>query len=171
MIFVYSLVCVRIVKRAQINNIPALVQITAWHRPGDKPLSGPMMIILLTHIYASLGLNEFNNTRCQRTWWHVIFALGNILSFSGGHWWLQMYPIELQTYRMQQPRRSRNTWMSITISVKSYEQATRVDAKTSRVKCSAQFMSYFKEYYLLNMYLNATICHIIMAKSQAIVSY
>ena len=29
---------------------PALVQIMAWHRPGDKPLSEPMMIILLTHI-------------------------------------------------------------------------------------------------------------------------
>ena len=27
-----------------INNIPALVQIMAWRRPGDKPLSEPMMI-------------------------------------------------------------------------------------------------------------------------------
>ena len=33
-----------------INNIPALVQIIAWRRPGDKPLSEPMMVILLTHI-------------------------------------------------------------------------------------------------------------------------
>ena len=33
-----------------INNIPALVQIMAWRRPGDKPLSEPMMIISLTHI-------------------------------------------------------------------------------------------------------------------------
>ena len=30
----------------------------AWHRPGEKPLSEPMMVSLLTHIYASLGLNE-----------------------------------------------------------------------------------------------------------------
>ena len=30
----------------------------AWCRPGDKPLSEPMMVSLLTHIYASLGLNE-----------------------------------------------------------------------------------------------------------------
>ena len=30
----------------------------AWRRPGDKPLSEPMMVILSTHIYASLGLNE-----------------------------------------------------------------------------------------------------------------
>ena len=38
---------------APINNIPALVQIMAWRRPGDKPLSEPMR-----RIYASLGLNE-----------------------------------------------------------------------------------------------------------------
>ena len=33
-----------------INNIPALVQIMAWRRPGDKPLSGPIMVRLPTHI-------------------------------------------------------------------------------------------------------------------------
>ena len=32
------------------NNIPALVQIMAWRRPGDKPLSEPMMVWLPTHI-------------------------------------------------------------------------------------------------------------------------
>ena len=36
-----------------INNIPALVQIMAWRLPGDKPLSGPMMVSLLTHICVS----------------------------------------------------------------------------------------------------------------------
>ena len=38
------------VPRGPINNIPALVQIMAWRRPGDKPLSEPMMVCLLTHI-------------------------------------------------------------------------------------------------------------------------
>ena len=38
------------VPRVQINNVPALVQIMAWHRPGDKPLSEQMMVCLLTHI-------------------------------------------------------------------------------------------------------------------------
>ena len=33
-----------------VNNIPALVQIMAWRRPGDKPLSEPMMASLPTHI-------------------------------------------------------------------------------------------------------------------------
>ena len=36
--------------KGPINNIPALVQIMAWCRPGDKPLSEPMMVNLLTHI-------------------------------------------------------------------------------------------------------------------------
>ena len=36
--------------RVRIINILALVQIMAWRRPGDKPLSEPMMFSLLTHI-------------------------------------------------------------------------------------------------------------------------
>ena len=32
--------------RGPINNIPALVQIMAWHQPGDKPLSEQMMVSL-----------------------------------------------------------------------------------------------------------------------------
>ena len=38
------------VPKGPINNIPALVQIMAWGRPGDKPLSEPMMVCLTTHI-------------------------------------------------------------------------------------------------------------------------
>ena len=29
-----------------------------WRRPGDKPLSYPMLVNLLTHMYAPLGLIE-----------------------------------------------------------------------------------------------------------------
>ena len=36
--------------KVPINSISSLVQIIAWHRPGDKPLSEPMMASLLTHI-------------------------------------------------------------------------------------------------------------------------
>ena len=42
-----------------INNIPALVQITAWCLPGDKPFSGPIIVTLPEHrVDASLGLND-----------------------------------------------------------------------------------------------------------------
>ena len=38
----------KFVPKGSISNIPALVQIMAWRRPGDKPLSEPMIINLLT---------------------------------------------------------------------------------------------------------------------------
>ena len=38
-----------------INTIPALVQIMAWRRSGDKPLSEPMLISLPMHICVSLN--------------------------------------------------------------------------------------------------------------------
>ena len=40
----------KFVPKGPINNIPALVQIMAWRRPGDKPLSEPMMVSLPTPI-------------------------------------------------------------------------------------------------------------------------
>ena len=43
-------ISLKFVPKGPINNIPALVQIMAWRRPGDKPLSEPMMVSLTTHI-------------------------------------------------------------------------------------------------------------------------
>ena len=36
-----------------IINMPAIVQIMTWRRPGDKPLSEPMMVNLLTHLWGT----------------------------------------------------------------------------------------------------------------------
>ena len=43
----------KFVPEGPINNIPLLVQIRAWRRPGDKPLPGPMMFRLPTHIFVT----------------------------------------------------------------------------------------------------------------------
>ena len=43
-------ISLKFVPKGSINNIPALVQIMVWRRPGNKPLSEPMMVSLLTHI-------------------------------------------------------------------------------------------------------------------------
>ena len=43
-------ISLKFVSKGPINNIPSLIQIMAWRRPGDKPLSEPMMVSLLTHI-------------------------------------------------------------------------------------------------------------------------
>ena len=46
----------KFVSRSKINNIPALVQIMAWRRAGDKPLSEPMMVRLLIHMSHSASI-------------------------------------------------------------------------------------------------------------------
>ena len=43
-------ISLKFVPKGLFNNIPALVQIMAWRRSGDKPLSETMMVSLLTHI-------------------------------------------------------------------------------------------------------------------------
>ena len=43
-------ISLKFVSKGPINNNPALVQIMAWRRSGDKPLSEPIMVSLLTHI-------------------------------------------------------------------------------------------------------------------------
>ena len=43
-------ISLKFVSTGPIDNIPALVQIMAWRRPGDKPLSEAMTISLLTHM-------------------------------------------------------------------------------------------------------------------------
>ena len=43
-------ISLKFVLKGPINNIPALFQIMAWRRPGDKPLSEPIMVSLPTHI-------------------------------------------------------------------------------------------------------------------------
>ena len=43
-------ISLKFVPKIPIDNIPALVYIMAWRRPGDKPLSEPMVVRLPTHI-------------------------------------------------------------------------------------------------------------------------
>ena len=75
-------ISLKFVPQGPINNIPALVQIMAWRRPGDMPLSEPMMVISLTHICVtrpqwfkstlsmpSLGHNELTLYVDQWPWW------------------------------------------------------------------------------------------------------
>ena len=38
-------ISLKFIPKGPINNNPALVQIMAWRRPGDKPLSEPMMVV------------------------------------------------------------------------------------------------------------------------------
>ena len=59
------------IPKGPINNIPALVQIMAWRRPGDKPLSEAMMVSLLTHICVTRPqwVNPSGTGTETRTFW------------------------------------------------------------------------------------------------------
>ena len=37
-------ISLKFIPKGQIKNMPVLVKIMAWRRPGDKPLSEPMMV-------------------------------------------------------------------------------------------------------------------------------
>ena len=58
-------ISLKFVPKGPINNIPALVQIMAWRRPGAKLLSEPMMVCLLTYIFRVTGhlCGEFTGPR------------------------------------------------------------------------------------------------------------
>ena len=43
-------ISLKFVPRSPIDNKPALVQIMAWHQPGNKPLYEPMVVRLPTHV-------------------------------------------------------------------------------------------------------------------------
>ena len=52
-VWIWITISLTFVLKGQINNIPALVQIMTWYRPGNKPLSEPMMFSLLLHIHVT----------------------------------------------------------------------------------------------------------------------
>ena len=44
-VWILTKISLKFVARGPVYNIPALVLIMAWRRPGDKPLSEPMMVL------------------------------------------------------------------------------------------------------------------------------
>ena len=58
-------ISLKFVPKVSINNFPALVQIMAWCRLGDKPLSEPMMVGLLRHICVTRPQSVNKKTICQ----------------------------------------------------------------------------------------------------------
>ena len=98
-------ISLKFVPKCPINNIPALVQIMAWRRSGDKPLSEPMMVNFPTHIcvtrlqwvnslcYIILGTYQFHE-KCSndnsKSWVWTNTVLNYIYRFMGWcleHFW------------------------------------------------------------------------------------
>ena len=85
-------ISLKFVSKDPINNIPTLVQVMAWRRPGDKPLSEPMMVRLPMHIcvtrpqwvnikpiFPSAGTQYWKLTSINRKYFQPInrFRIGN----------------------------------------------------------------------------------------------
>ena len=82
-------ISLKFIPRGPINNIPTLVQIMAWRRPGDKPLSEPMMVRLPTHKCVTRPqwvkpaahidlLEPVHAIRRPRRCWSLAMAWGNV---------------------------------------------------------------------------------------------
>ena len=83
----------KFVPKGPINNNPALIQILAWRRSGDKPLSEPMMVSLLTYICVTRPqwVNYSPSTITDLTWipiWLKSFPGSNWISQNSFIWWL-----------------------------------------------------------------------------------
>ena len=75
--------------KVSINNIPGLVQIMAWRRPGNKPLSEPMMLNL--PIYASLGLNELKRQTAEQ----ISVVTADLSTFPMVQWYIRNGTVSL----------------------------------------------------------------------------
>ena len=76
-------ISLKFVPKGPTNNNPALFQMMAWRRPGDKPLSEPMMVSSLTHICV---------TRPQ--WVNTLRSRKNgrqFADFSNAFYWMKMF--------------------------------------------------------------------------------
>ena len=102
--WIFINISLNVALKGQINNIPALVQIMAWRRTGDKPLSEPMLIMLLTHICVTRPqwVNLFLRLLCLETdIWHLIwYFYSYCIKWQHMHWcsyWIitHIYPFVL----------------------------------------------------------------------------
>ena len=72
-------ISLKFVPKGLINNIPSLVHIMAWRRPGDKPLSEPMVVCLPTHICVTRP--QWVNVQSKARSGYSLQLMGNVTDF------------------------------------------------------------------------------------------
>ena len=90
-------ISVKFVPKGPVDNIPALGQIMAWRRPGDKPLSQPMMVSLPTHICVTRP-QWVNSVGPGSSEWHFRQVIFNLIwpndawgiSHEIALWWMSL---------------------------------------------------------------------------------
>ena len=97
----------KFVPKGPIDNIPALFQIMAWRRPGDKPLSETMVVCLPTHICVTRPqwVRSGQNHRSSKEvtlyrWWHgnTRSHTNNLSSYSYVLWSVSWVHIPFQWF-------------------------------------------------------------------------
>ena len=134
----------KFVPKGSINNIPALVQIMAWRRPGDKSLSEPMMVNLPMQICVTRpqwvnmrtgskknkqrrGTNSINDAMANRVIFHpLVLILRNVIDPL----------VSLLNLRNQRPLTSRRLPTGLPLRLPSLRLAITVGRRT-RVSTSA----------------------------------
>ena len=82
-------ISLKFVPKGPINNIPTMVQVMAWRRPGDKPLSAPMMASLPTHIRVTQWVH------------HLLLDIGSL--FASPVWIALCYHLSLSSATLRMP--------------------------------------------------------------------
>ena len=90
-VWISNKISLKFVPKVPINNIPALVQILAWRRSGDKPLSEPMMVSLLMHI--CVNRPQWVKDACSirlilDQFWHIMACIWSINHICGLATWV-----------------------------------------------------------------------------------
>ena len=78
-------ISLKFVPEVWINNIPALVQIMAWRRPGDKPLFEQMIVSLPMHI--CLNWPQWVHRHCLTHWHQSTLSRDRCLGICSEYWW------------------------------------------------------------------------------------
>ena len=83
-VWITSKISLKFVPKGSINNIPSLVQMMAWRRPGDKPLSEPTMARLSTDICVTRP--QWVKTSLIKVCLMAVTGYGVNFAFTGGTW-------------------------------------------------------------------------------------
>ena len=93
--YIFQCIFLNVCSWGHIHNIPASVQVMAWCRSGDNPLSEPVMVRLPMHLCVTQRVNGCNTilivwynsydtiTSLELTWW---LLMPWCLSWHGGCW-------------------------------------------------------------------------------------
>ena len=104
-VWIFIKISLKFVPKGPINNIPALVQIMAWCRSGDKPLSEPMMVSLLTHICVTQPqwINNINAGTAYLIFVYFEAKISDLEFFS----WILLPPV----WKWPSPHKSNSHWL------------------------------------------------------------